>query len=41
MKVQSEVSMILVKESKRHFFLEGLFSEEFRDLVNSDMEDLE
>ena len=39
MKVQSEVSMILVKESKKHFFLEELFCEEFRDLVNSDMEE--
>jgi hypothetical protein len=31
--------MIILKENDKHFFLEELFPEEFRDLVNYDMED--
>lgn len=31
--------MIIVLENDKHFFLEELFPQEFRDLVNYDMEE--
>ncbi len=33
--------MIFVNDNDNHFFLEELFSQEFRDLVNLDLEDVE